>query len=87
VDVWSVGVIFFQMLFGRRPFGEGQSQEQVLNMGIIRDAKQVNFPLDAKAPKTSPEAQAFIKACLTHDQRLRPDIKSLCLHSYLLHHK
>ena len=87
MDVWSVGVIFFQMLYGKRPFGEGMSQEQVLSSGTIRDAKQVFFPTDVKAPKTSPEAQAFIKACLTHDQRLRPDIKSLCLNSYLLHHK
>ena len=39
VDVWAVGVIFFQMLYGRRPFGEGMSHDRILSNRTILNAR------------------------------------------------
>ena len=65
VDVWSIGVIYFQMLFGRRPFGDGQSQDHILRNQIMLHATEVHFP---SKPSMSEEGKAFIRDCLTYDQ-------------------
>merc|ERR1711871_351591 len=73
VDVWSLGVIVYQMLCGRKPFGDGQSQERILADGLIlnADRNQVTFPENIKL---SDEAKNFVRACLTRDHRIRPDV-------------
>lgn len=68
VDVFSVGVIFYQMLFGRRPFGEGCSQERLLRDDIMANARSVAFP--AK-PSVSAEAKEFICRCARGAQGFR----------------
>ncbi|KAL3766982.1 hypothetical protein ACHAWO_004956 [Cyclotella atomus] len=58
VDVWSIGVIYFQMLFGRRPFGDGESQDKVLRNQTMLNATEVNFP---SKPMISEGAKDFIR--------------------------
>lgn len=73
VDIWSAGVIFYQMLYGVRPFGEGKTQENVWSENIIFNSSQVEFPSDPKAPKVPDEAKDLIRACLTRDPKIRCD--------------
>eukprot|EP00804_Cyclotella_cryptica_P027957 CCRYP_003846-RB/>CCRYP_003846-RB protein AED:0.02 eAED:0.02 QI:613/1/1/1/1/0.75/4/200/759 len=80
VDVWSIGVIYFQMLFGRRPFGDGESQDKVLRNQTMLNATEVHFP---SKPVISDGAKEFIRECLTYDQMHRPTVSQLCEHCYL----
>jgi tousled-like kinase len=80
VDVWSVGIIFYQMLYGKRPFGHSMSQENILREKTIINAKQVDFP---SKPSVSSEAKDFIKRCLTYRQAGRPDVHEAVADAYL----
>ncbi|KAB1203797.1 Serine/threonine-protein kinase TOUSLED [Morella rubra] len=53
VDVWSAGILFYQMLFGKRPFGHDQTQERILREDTIIKARKVEFP---SRPAVSNEA-------------------------------
>jgi len=72
VDVWSVGVMFYEMLFGMRPFGHNMSQEKILKEQIILKSYSVNIP---SKPIVSNEAKEFIKRCLAYRQEDRFDVE------------
>ncbi|CAF1162218.1 unnamed protein product [Adineta steineri] len=80
VDVWSLGCIFFQCLYGRKPYGHNQSQAAILENQTILKAKEVEFP--AK-PIISDGAKIFIRRCLTYNVRDRPDVNQLSEDEYL----
>ena len=44
LDVWSAGVIFYTLLYGRKPYGESMSQEQMLRERVMCVPKGVDFP-------------------------------------------
>ncbi len=68
------------MLYGKLPFGDGQSQQKVLKDKVMLNARVVQFPDD---PAVSSGAKNFIRLCLTYEQELRPNIAELCDIEYI----
>lgn len=60
VDVWAAGVVVYQMLYGKRPFGEGCTQEAILREEVILNAHEVAFP---PKPAVSADARNFMTRC------------------------
>ena len=79
-DVWSVGVIFYQMLYGKKPFGDGVTQQAILRDRTMLLATSVDFPA---TPKISDAAKDFCRKCLAHSSLERPTVAELEQHAYL----
>lgn len=71
VDIWSVGVIFFELLYGIKPFGQGMMQSDILKQRVMLRATNVDFP---ETRKVSSDIKEFIKRCLSYHQEDRFDI-------------
>lgn len=70
-DVWSLGVMFLALVFGRNPWEEASSYDQVFaeytrNPAVLKEL----FPM-------SEDAFQFVKSALTLDPKRRPDIAQL----------
>ncbi|ONM09263.1 Tousled-like kinase 1 [Zea mays] len=85
VDVWSAGVMFYQMLFGKRPFGHDQTQERILREDTIINARRVEFP--SKPAVSTEHSQDLIRRCLTYNQSERPDVLTIAQDPYLSYAK
>ncbi|KII61873.1 Serine/threonine-protein kinase tousled-like 2 [Thelohanellus kitauei] len=84
VDVWSVGIIFYQCLYGRKPFGNDLSQTNILEQNTILNATSITFPMK---PIVSTEAKDFIRCCLVYNKENRMDVIQMSEMPYLKYRK
>ena len=71
VDIWSVGVILFEMFFRKKPFGQNYTQDKLLKERVMQNAKVVEIP---NKPSISDECKDFIRHCLAYHQEDRYDV-------------
>ena len=72
VDIWSLGIITYELIYGKKPIGEGFSQEKLFNLfSNSISTFIINFP---EEPKISFDCKEFIKGCLQPKIELRMDV-------------
>lgn len=82
VDIWSLGVIFFELVYGKKPFGDKISQEKlVLQKIILNEGDNLQFPT---SPSLSNLGKFFIKRCLTYKEDKRWDAASAINFEYFI---
>lgn len=84
-DIWSVGIIVFELAAGRNPFPNSTSFPVLFDFLCTQPEPR----LEAEAAKTdffSPDVCDFVHNSLTRDQVLRWDAEKLGEHSFILAH-
>ena len=71
VDIWSCGVILYEMFFREKPFGQNYTQENLLKDRIMQNAKILEIP---NKPSISEDCKDFLRHCLAYRQSDRYDV-------------
>ncbi|XP_043527661.1 serine/threonine-protein kinase ULK3 isoform X1 [Frieseomelitta varia] len=77
VDLWSVGVIMYECLFGKAPYSSGSFQELAEK---IKDCRPIELP---KGSHVSPECKDLLMSLLRHDPRERITFDEFFAHDFL----
>ena len=76
VDIFSAGVILYQMLTGKKPFGHGQSPAALLHASIMKRAngRLLEWPAGCGVSEVTRE---FVQRCLSARPEDRPPIERI----------
>lgn len=76
-DLWSIGVILYECLFGRAPYSSKTIEELLMR---IRSCESINLPPNARISK---ECEDLLNRLLQHDPAKRISFNDFFNHSFL----
>lgn len=74
IDIWSIGIMMYEMLVGENPFRITKEEELVK---IVKDEIKIPSYL-----QLSPQTSDFLNLCLQKDPQRRASIKELVNHPF-----
>lgn len=79
IDAWSLGILTYELLFGKSPF-ESEIKKIVRSNDSKPELSEVSFP---SAPPISEEGKSFILNLLENDPNCRMDMDEVLAHPFL----
>lgn len=84
-DIWSLGIILFQMVYKRYPFPDLEPLQRMVQLS--REDVRIEFPEDhclaLHSSATKAQLLDVLGSCLQRDSRRRPGIPHLLAHPFL----
>ena len=76
IDWWALGVMMYNLLYGKSPFPYGNTQQNYLNI------RAANFEFPSRRHDVSDQAKDLIRTILNPDAEMRPSPQEMLSHPF-----